>query len=199
MIEKGTVGWKALLLSRTLVNKNLSHQIAYIALFAAFNVVMNALGSVPLGYIQFSLTLFSACLTGIIIGPLFGFVSSFVGDALGFFISPVGTNGFSPWVGISVGVASILAALIVNGIVLKMRGGLFLKLLGVCISVFLVCTVAINTTAGYFLWNSDGLNFWAFLGARLSLQVWNNVLNSVLLFLAVPALNRIKPLHMNIS
>ena len=197
MSEKTENGWGKFLFA-ALEGKNTSHKIAYIAVMVALNVVVNAIGSIPLGFVQFSLTLCIAALTGILIGPLFGFVACFLGDTLGYMIG-VGTNGWTPWVGISMGVAAVLAAVIVHGIPLKFKGGLYVKLGLVCFLTLIVCTYAINTTAAYYLWNFKGLGYKEFLIARMSLQIWNNLINGALLFIAVPALNRIKPLKIQIE
>ena len=187
--------WKKFLFSEVLIQKNASHKIAYIAVLAALNVVVNAVGVISLGFVQFSLTLFMSSLTGIILGPLFGFGACFLGDTLGYFIGGGSGGGWTPWVGISMGVAAVIAAVIVNGIPRKGKVWLYVKLLIVCVLSLVVCTYAINTTAGYYYWNTKGLGYKEFVLARMSFQIWNNVINSVLLFVAVPHLRRIKPLR----
>lgn len=194
MSKEQTNGWKKFIFSATLEDKNASHKIAYIAGFVAINVVINAIGSIPLGFVQFSLTLFISALTGIIIGPLFGFTACFLGDTLGYMIGSGGANGWTPWVGISMGVAAIIAAVIFNGLPMKFKGAIYVKLGLICVATLLICTYAINTTAAYYLWNFKGLGYTEFLWARMSLQIWNNLFNSALLFIAVPALSRVKAL-----
>lgn len=93
--------WREILFSKTLVEKGASHKIAYVAICVALNVIVNAAASIPLGFVQFSLTLFVSALTGILIGPLFGFAACFLGDTLGFFIS--GYGAWTPWMGMSMG------------------------------------------------------------------------------------------------
>ncbi len=187
-------GWKKFLFSAILEDKNASHKIAYIAGFVALNVVINAIGTIPLGIVQFSLTLFVSALTGIIIGPLFGFTACFLGDTLGYMIGSGGANGWTPWVGISMGIAAVLSAVIFNGIPMKFKGAIYVKIGLICVLTLLVCTYAINTTAAYYLWNAEGLKYTEFLWARMSLQIWNNIINSALLFIALPALSRVKAL-----
>ena len=185
-----------LLFSDLLVDKKPSRVIAYMAILAALNVAVNTF-SLPLGFVQFSFTLFLAALTGILIGPVFGFVTCVLGDALGYFLGGA-PGSFSPWIGLSMGVAAVIAALIFNGIPLKNKWGTYIKLTIICLLTFVVCTYAIGTTSAYYLWNFKGLSYPAFARARLSVQIWNNVGNSILLFVAVPALSRIKPLKMQI-
>ena len=199
MSKEQTCAWKKFLFSETLEGKNASHKIAYIAVFAAINVAVNAIGTIPLGFVQFSLTLFISALTGMIIGPIFGFAACFLGDTLGYMIGSGGANGWTPWVGLSMGVAAIIAAVIFNGIPMKFKGASYVKLGAICVATLLICTYAINTTAAYYLWNFKGLGYTEFLWARMSLQIWNNLINSVLLFVAVPALSRIKALKIQME
>ena len=183
----------------TIKSSHCAYKIAYIAMFVALNAVVNAIGTISLGFVQFSLTLFVSALTGILIGPLFGFGACFLGDTLGYFVGNGGANGWTPWVGLSMGVAAVLAAVLVNALSMKFKGAIYVKLGLVCVLTFLVCTYAINTTAAYYLWNSKGLDYTTFLWARMSLQIWNNLINSVLLFVAVPALSKIKALKLEIE
>lgn len=190
--------WKRVLFSELLVGKNTSHKIAYIGILVALNIVVNAVASIPLGYVQFSLSIFTSALTGLLIGPLFGFTACFLGDTLGFFISVGSANGWTPWVGLSTGMFAVIFALCVNGIAIYEKDALIVKLIVASVLGFLVCTFAISTTAGYFLWNSKGVPYWDFAFSRLIIQIWNNLANYALLFAVIPLLNHIKPLKIRI-
>ena len=194
MPEKATKekAWKKFLFSELMLQKNTTHKIAFLGVLVALNIVANAIGTISLGIVQYSMTLFVVALTGIIVGPLFGFGVCVLGDTLGYFIGNGGANGWTPWIGLSMGVAAVLSALIINGIPFKKKGWIYVKLLILCVATFLICTYAINTTAAYYLWNSKGLPYKEFVFARMSLQIWNNVINGVLLFVAVPYLSKIK-------
>lgn len=194
MPEKATKekAWKKFLFSELMLQKNTTHKIAFLGVLVALNIVANAIGTISLGIVQYSMTLFVVALTGIIVGPLFGFGVCVLGDTLGYFIGNGGANGWTPWIGLSMGVAAVLSALIINGIPSKKKGWIYVKLLILCVATFLICTYAINTTAAYYLWNSKGLPYKEFVFARMSLQIWNNVINGVLLFVAVPYLSKIK-------
>ena len=84
MSDSAISAWKRLLFSKTMLEKNKSHKIAYIAIMAALCIVSNMF-EFKLADTQFSLTLAISALTGLIIGPLFGFVACFIGDLVGFF------------------------------------------------------------------------------------------------------------------
>ena len=66
------------------MEKSGSHRIAYIAVMTAFSVIANMFFEFKLAETQFSLTLAISALTGIILGPIFGFSACFLGDLVGF-------------------------------------------------------------------------------------------------------------------
>lgn len=164
---------------------------------------------------QFSLSIVVAVLTGIIIGPIFGFTACVLGDFIGFLANPAYV--YMPWVGISTGLFALLSGLIVNGLPIKCKGSLWIKLSLVCVLSFLVCTIGVNSTGFYFYNQAMGFStavleyvsqrfggevtFWAYVFYRLFFkgQIWNSLFNYALLFVVVPALNRIKPLKLQIG
>lgn len=189
--------WKELLFSKTLAKKNTSHKIAYIAVVTAFVVIANMF-EFKFADTQFSLTIVISALSGILLGPIFGFAACFLGDLVGFLYNSAGYM-YMPWIGLSMGVTSMLAGLILNGIPSKNKWGLYVKLGVVCLCNLLICTVAINTTAFWILYAKT--DYWTYLCARLFVQgqIWNSLFNFVLLFIAVPALKRIKPLKIHVD
>ena len=193
--------WKKVLFSEVMLSKNQSHKIAYIAVLTALNVVVNAVASIPLGFVQFSFAIFLSALTGIMIGPLFGFGACFIGDTLGYIIGNGGGNGWSPWIGLATATVALIAGLIMHGVSLKMKGGWVVKLLLVCMVTFVVSTVAINSTAMYLMWYKKSFDsFWTFLFVRLFVQgqIWNSFFNYLLIFIALPTLARVKPLKLRL-
>ena len=191
-------GWQRLLLSDTMAGKNDSHRIAYIAVFTAFCVVANMFFEFKLAETQFSLTLFISALTGIVIGPLFGFVACFLGDLVGFLYNSAGF-AYMPWIGISMGLTAVIAGLIVNGIRSEKQWFLYVKLALACLLSLTICTILINTTAFWLLYSK--VNYATYLVSRLFVQgqIWNCLVNYALLFLCAPALGKIKPLKVKIS
>jgi ECF transporter S component (folate family) len=191
--------WKTLLLSETLVKKRGSHKIAYIAVMTAFSVVANMFFEFKLAETQFSLTLLVSFLTGIIIGPLFGFVACFLGDLVGFLYHSAGF-AYMPWIGISLGVTAAIAGLIVNGLPSKKAWFLYVKLALACLLSLTICTVLINTTAFWLLYNPK-VDYATYLVSRLFIQgqIWNCLVNYALLFLALPPLAKVKPLKIHLS
>ncbi len=193
------IAWKELLFSKTLARKGKAHKIAYIAVMTALCVVANMFFEFKLADTQFSLTIVISALTGILIGPLFGFVACFLGDLVGFLYHSAGF-AYMPWIGISMGLTALIAGFVVNGI--KGNGKswfLYIKLAIVCVSTFLLCTVAVNTTAFWLLYSK--VDYGTYLISRLFVQgqIWNSLVNFLLLFVAVPLLARIKPLKIHLN
>ena len=190
--------WKELLFSKTLARKGKAHKIAYIAVMTALTVVANMFFEFKLAETQFSFTILVSALTGIIIGPLFGFVACFLGDLVGFLYHSAGFM-YMPWIGLSMGLTAWIAGFVVNGVSCKWKGGLYIKLGVICMLNFLLCTVVINTTAFWILYAKT--DYWTYLISRLFVQgqIWNSLFNFILLFIVIPALNRIKPLKIHVE
>jgi uncharacterized membrane protein len=163
----------------------------------ALTVVANTY-EIPAGATQFSLTLAISALTGILIGPMFGFVAGFWGDVLGFLYNPKGDYLLA--MSFSMGLVALVAGFIVNWISVEGKAWfLYVKLALVAIVTFLLCTVAINTTV---LWQRySKTDYWTYLIARLFAQgqIWNSLVNYAFLFVVVPMLKRIKPLKIYVD
>ncbi len=189
--EQKSPVWKRLLFSRTLEAKNKSHKVAYIAVMTALTVVVNAL-EIKLGGIQFSLTVFIAAFAGLYLGALSGFCCCFLGDMIGFFIHPFGE--YSPWIGISTGLMAFLIALCLW--LPKAKKYLPIYLLLGCLGIFVFCTCGITTLYLNKVWYKS-MTYGECLIMRLFAQgqVWNSVVNSALIIVALPLLVKVKPLR----
>jgi ECF transporter S component (folate family) len=171
-----------------------TQKIAYIAIVTALTVVCNMFFEFKLADTQFSLTIFFSAMAGLIIGPLFGFVACFLGDLVGFLYNSGGFM-YMPWIGLSMGLVAFIAGLVMN-VSLKFKGATYVKLAIVCVLTFLVCTVGINTTAFWFIYNTRKVPFFAYLVTRLFVQgqIWNSVFNYALMFALYPLVVRITKL-----
>ncbi len=185
------------LYSQALDGKSKSAKIAYIAVTTAFCVVANMFFEFKLADTQFSLTILISALAGVLIGPLFGFTACYLGDLVGFLYH---SSGFAyyPWVGVSMGCIALISGLLLGGGNRGKKWLFYVKVSVVCISTFLLCTVAINTTAFWLLYSK--VDYFTYLVARLFVQgqIWNSLVNYALLFLVLPALARVKPLNIQI-
>ncbi len=185
-----------LLFSAALAKKSSTQKIAYIAVMTAFCVVANMFFEFKLADTQFSLTIAVSALTGMLIGPVFGFIACFLGDLVGFLYHSAGF-AYMPWIGLSMGLTSFLFGIAAT-FFRRGKGWLYVKLALACLTSFLLCTVAINTTAFWLLYSK--VDYFTYLVARLFVQgqIWNSLFNFLLIFIAVPILNRVKPLKVEI-
>lgn len=163
-------------------------KIAYIAVMTALQVICNMFFEIKLAETQFSLTIFFSVFTGMIIGPFFGFVACFLGDLVGFLYNSAGYP-YMPWIGLAMGTAALISGLIMNGIRDKKEWTKYIKLFVVCVLVFFVCTIAINTTAFWILY-AKGVPYFAYVISRVfvSGQIWNSLVNYALLFACYPVM-----------
>ncbi|MBQ4053405.1 MAG: ECF transporter S component [Clostridia bacterium] len=190
--------WQRLFFSGAVRKKNKSHKIAYIAVVAALCVVVNMF-EIKFVDVQFSLTLAVSALAGIILGGAFGFVACFLGDLVGFLYNSSGYM-YMPWIGIAMGCVALISGMLIGGVRLPVKGGVYIKLGIVSVSTFLLCTVGINTTAFWLLY-AKGVPYFTYLTARLFVQgqIWNSLLNYALLFVLVPVLKNVKALKLEIQ
>ena len=181
--------WKRLLYSERLVDKNTAHKIAYVGVVTAFLVVGNLFFEFKLADTQFSFTLALSALAGMLIGPLFGFVACFLGDLVGFLFHNAGML-YMPWIGISMGLVAFFAGLLIGNE--GRKGNLLIRIAFLSLTTFLVCTVGINTTAFWLLYAKT--DYMTYLISRLFLQgqIWNSLVNYLLLFLLIPTLKKRK-------
>ena len=197
-----------------LLEKSKAQKIAYIGVSVALCTAVN-LFEIKFVDVQFSFTVFASILTGILIGPLFGFVAAFLGDGVGFLGNPAGYL-YMPWVGLSVACMALIAGLVMK-IPFHFKGSGYLKLALICLLTLFLCSVGINTTGMYFYYTRIGFSSKAlnliqehFGGANTYLayalvrllfmgQIWNSVVNFALLFAALPLLNAAKPFKIQIK
>lgn len=203
------------LFTKLLENKSPSKVIAYLGVIAAFCTVVNFIEFRFSTDVQFSLTMVVAMLVGILIGPLFGFATCFIGDLAGFLLNSKGMI-YMPWVGGSVAMFAFLAGVIFHVLPGRGTGALWWKLALLIVSSFLVCTVGINSTGFYFYNKTMGFSdaverfvaetfgkdvfFWGYVIYRLffKMQIINSIANYALLVVLLPLLTRFKPLQLEI-
>lgn len=205
--------WKRIFLSEILIEKSDAGKIAYIGVMAALCIISNTF-EFRFADIQFSLTVATSILTGILLGPAYGFLAVFLGDAIGYIVNSWGFI-YMPWVGVSVAFMAFLAGLVMK-LPLRFKGSGYCKLALICVLTLLICSVGINTTGMYFYYTRIGFSpkalgfitehfggvntYLTYALVRLLFmgQIWNSLFNYVLLFMAVPLLNAAKPLKIKI-
>lgn len=183
--------WKKFLFSDTVLRLPLSKKITYIALMTAFTVIANTFFELKFFSVQFSVTIFVSVLAGIFLGSAFGFTACFLGDLIGFLLHPFGA--YLPWIGISTGLMAVFGALLYGRIPWENKTGKILKLLFVNLAIFVFCTAGITSITLNKVWFSS-LSYPQYLIQRLFVegQIWNTLLNALLLFVLLPIVERVK-------
>ena len=76
--------WKRVLFSDFMLSRGRAQRIATVGVMTALCIVANMFLEIKFFDVQFSLTIFVSVLSGMLIGPLFGFGAVFLGDFLGY-------------------------------------------------------------------------------------------------------------------
>ncbi len=191
MSQTSVKKWERILFSDLLAGQRASRKLAVVGVMTALMVVGNMFFEFKLAETQFSFTIVLSALTGVLIGPLFGFAACFLGDLVGFFYHSAGF-AYLPWIGISMGLTALIAGFIVNGLSQKKEWFIFVKTAMVCLLSFSICTVAVNTTAFWLLYSK--VDYFTYFVSRIFIQgqIWNCLVNYALLFLTVPIVKKLK-------
>lgn len=182
---------KEILFSKLLRQKNRNHKIAYAALVTALVVVANMFFEFKFMDVQFSLTIAVSALTGVLLGPLLGFVACFLGDLVGFLYNSGGFT-YMPWIGLSMALTSAFAGLICNLFPSQKKWINIAKSVGVCLLSLCICTIGINTTAFWLLY-SPTTPYGVYLAARLFAkgQIFNCLFNYLFVVVGTPVLEKL--------
>ena len=206
--------WQRFVFSDTLVDKTVAKKIAYIAVVAALCIVTNMF-ELKFATVQFSFTIVSSVLAGIMIGPLLGAAAVFLGDGLGYLVNSMGYPYYW-WVALSCAMMAVVAGLVML-LPMRFKGSIYVKLAIISVATLLICSVGINSTGMYYI----GLKIYMDKGVKAAIeerfggrntyfiylviryfilgQIWNSVVNYALLFAIVPALKAIKPLKLKLE
>ena len=207
---KKNFNFLGLMFSPFLQGKSHSKKVAYVSLFTAFLIVCNGFFSFPIGDVQFSITIFASLLAGVVLGPIAGFLSCFVADLIGYFISSGGMFYYF-WVGLSTSAFALLAGLFFMGVNSQTKiNSLIVRVFFIIVTSFIVCTIIINST-GFYIFNKNvgfltnvieyakntfgsEVSFLIYLAYRLIFrgQILNSLFNYVLFVIAIPVFKRIK-------
>lgn len=199
-----------LMFSPFLQGKSHSKKVAFVSLFTAFLIVCNSFFSFPIGDVQFSITIFASLLAGIVLGPIAGFLSCFIADLIGYFISSGGMFYYF-WVGLSTSLFAFIAGLFFIGVNKQTKISLLIVRVSlIIVTSFIICTIFINST-GFYIYNKNigaltkaieyakqtfgsEISFIIYLAYRLIFrgQILNSLFNYALFIIAIPVFKRIK-------
>ncbi len=205
--------WKRIFFSNFFLNATLAKKVAFTGVLGALAIVVNVV-EIKFADVQFSLTMFVALLSGILLGALPAALAILVGDSVGYLVNSMGYPYYW-WVMLSLVVMAMIAGLIMK-IPLCFKGSVYLKLAFLCLLTLVVCSVGINSTGMYYigldLYTSPAIkealeanfggekSFFAYLIIRFFIlgQIYNSILNYALLFVVLPTLSLIKPFKLNL-
>lgn len=157
--------------------KRVTKLISYTAIFIAANVVLNSLSIPVLGgdaYISF--TYIPCFLSGILLGPLPGFLVGAIGDGIGFLIHPTGV--WSPFITLG---AALMGA--IPGFVFRIpRLRPYTKLSISLGLVFIICSFFLNSTGLFFIYGIGKKAYWFYVLGRIPKYVPGFAVNAVLLY-----------------
>lgn len=163
-------------------------KIAYIAMFAAMNVVIGAL-SPRLGTIKITLTYTLLFLAGYFFGALTGGLTGLVGDLLGCLIGGFMPN---PIIIAASCLLGVIPAAVKHIKIDALKDALpYAHILMSFAACFVICTLFINTYALYVIGLGKGATFWAYMSIRAASQSPVTALNFVLTLLLFPVFKRI--------
>lgn len=200
--------FKKLFLSELILNSSRTKRIVYIAMLAALSVVTNMFLEFKFYDVQFSLTIIVSAIIGGLIGAIPGFLACMLGDFVGYVYNSWGFLYF-PWVGLSTAMIAFIAGIVINGVNIKSKGAIYIKLVLVCLISFFVCTVGINSTGFYFYNKAMGfskavmdyvaerfgghVSYIAYVAYRLifKLQIVNCIVNYAVLIAVYPLILKI--------
>lgn len=184
--------FKKLFSSKILNDANETQRIVYIALMTSLTVICNMFFEFKLAETQFSLTIFFSAMSGMIIGPIGGFVASFLGDLVGFLVNS-GGFAYLPWIGLCMGITAFISGITMNCFNFKSKFAIYFKIGIICVLTFFICTIAINTTAFWIVYNGKKVPYFAYLVTRLFVQgqIYNSIVNYFLLFISYPVILQI--------
>ena len=158
-----------------------------IALFSMF-VALNTLANIYDVYIspseRFSLVLAVVSVSGFMLGMAGGFLTGFLGDAIGFLIKPSG-GAYTPFIGLGIGLTGFLPAFLVflyRIITRKKLNLIFTTIITAISSVlcFFIVTCGINMFVIWKLFNPGRKTFKALFIVRISTQFPVSLVNGIL-------------------
>jgi ECF transporter S component (folate family) len=154
------------------------------SLFVGINIILTRLGAIMLfnNTVRLSFGNIPLVLSGLVLGPIPGFLTGAVSDLLGFLINSHG-GAYHPGFTISAGLTGAVPGIIM---MFRERARLF-EIVSSNIIIYLFVSGALNT-----LWLTQlmGTGFWVLLPARLVSNIPITVINIIITFSVVKSLSK---------
>ena len=154
------------------------------SLFVGLNIILTRLGAIMLfnNTVRLSFGNIPLVLSGLVLGPIPGFLTGVVSDILGFLINSHG-GAYHPGFTISAGLSGLIPGIIV---MIRKRVDL-LEIVSSNLMIYFLISGAMNT-----LWLTQlmGTGFWVLLPARLISNIPITIVNIVITYALVKSLNK---------
>lgn len=147
------------------MSRNHTFKLCSIALLSALSVVFNAFAINFTQDISVSFTYIVCFVAGVFLGPVEGFTVGVIGDLIGCLIAPKGP--YAPTITLSSGLLGLLPWLLFRYF---KKLPTEIKIILSFVLTFLICSVAINTTTWYIMYNSK-TEFFKYIVTRNSIQI----------------------------
>ncbi len=183
MFAKLVSSFSSALFTKTFMALSAAKKIAYLAVFAAIAVAVNAISIDVTPSFKLSLTATVGFLAGSLFGPVGGFSVMFIGDIIGGFLA-----GYVPNPVITIGTSFL--GLIPGIIVPYCKWNIGIKIILCFVLCGLISTMGINAYGTYLFVASKYTSYWAYLVIARVPQLAVTLANAVFSYIAVKLLNR---------
>ncbi len=157
--------------------KSRTFYLCSIALLSALSIVFNAYSINITQDISISFVYLVSFISGVFLGPIAGFSVGVIGDLIGCLIAPKGPYAIT--ITLSCGLMGVLPWLVFKFFKKLPK---YLKIVLSFLFVFIICSVLINTTTWYFMYNSK-TDYFVYLFTRNTMQAIVVVVNCVIMCL----------------
>lgn len=178
---------------------------AYLGVFIALAVMANIFSIDVSPTQKISFTYLVGFFSGTLFGPFLGFIICFFGDVVAFLVN---TGGGVYWLptGICTGLLAFIPGLVMNGFRFSFRDSVYVKA-AIAVALMYLCVTCSLGAYSNFLYikyvvyagKEYAKPFMVYLGGKIIFSTVVSVVNYVLVFLLIPALNAIKPLKLKIQ
>lgn len=182
MFTKVVRSFSAAMFTKTFMELPAAKKIAYLAVFTAIAVAVNAVSIDVLPTFKLTFTYTVGFLSGSLFGPIGGFAVMFIGDAIGGLISGFVPN---PVIGVGTGLIGLIPGIIVPYV----KCNFVLRLILCYILCSLFCTLGINSYGTFLIVGAKYSSYWAYLVTRFP-QLAVGLVNTFITFWGVKLLNR---------
>lgn len=169
--------------TKAFVKLSSGKKIAYLAVFSAVMVLVNAFSLDITVSFKISFTAAAAFLTGVMFGPVGGLTVCLVGDVLGCLIAGQVPN---PLILLASGMLGLIPGIVMTHI----KGNFYLKAVLSFALCLLICTAGINTAAIYFYYSSRSVSYISYMLSRLPMQSIVMLVNCVVGIILAKVLDR---------